>query len=468
MSVVWDKEYLVRLTEEGLPGAPVTTAASEATRSWRGNEVLLEFANGSQRGAMVRPDGTAVIVNPVLDSTPSALRVRRLGPHAMPCEWITTVKDLAKLTPGGTLDVSIRARLRHSAWLALSSLFTTASPAVSGTAPTVDVATDLLDALSGHLDDLSALETVTVGDPSSSDPRKQVAWHGGYVSTFQPLPNASAPRAKADPDYRDRGCVAFSKAVIAAAHARGLQVLAGYEIVGTGTTNTVEGERFKSWIHGATPAQVRAHADAIYQFLWIDRGLDFDGLGFDLEIAGLAPPVENMRVLIHRMAELMAPDNRIVTYATVPFTEDGKTGKEASHLRTQPFWLARDMPNIIARPMGYDGGESYHPASIACALGDVKLHPSQFQMGIKLIQRPQPGISGHLSDAEVAKRCTEMYAPNRVGLIGFALQRGQNLNVPVATKAIGVQSYFPHLNPGITRTATAGQPLQCPLRTTVT
>ena len=468
MSVVWDKEYLLKLTEEGLPGKPVTSAASEQTRGWHGNEVLMEFANGAQRGAMVRSDGTAVIVNPVLDSAPAKLRVRRLGPHAMPCEWIATAPDLAKLVPGGTLDVTIRARLRHSAWLAISSLFSGASTPVSDTEPTVTVNTATLDALSAHLDDLSALETITVGDPSASDPRKQVAWHGGYVKSFQPLPNAGAPHAKRDPEYRDRGCVAFSKAVIAAAHARGLQVLAGYEIVGTGKVNTAEGERFKAWIHKASPADVRAHADAIYQFLWVDRGLDFDGIGFDLEIAGLSPPVENMRVLIHRMAELLAPDNRIVTYATATFTTDGQTAQEASHLRTQPFWLARDAPNIIARPMGYDGGEGYHAQSIACALDEVKLHPSQYQMGIKLIQSPQPGLSGHLADAEVAKRCTAIYAPNRIGLIGFALQGGQNFNAPAAAKPIGVQSFFPHLNPGLTRTATAGQPLQCPLRTTAT
>ncbi|MBK9036708.1 MAG: hypothetical protein IPL61_36570 [Myxococcales bacterium] len=468
MTVVWEKEYLIKLTEEGLPGAPVTAAASEASRRWRGNEVILTFDDGAERSNLVRPDGTALIVNPVLDRTLTKLRVRRLGPDAMPGEWIVTPKQsLGSLKPGGTLDVSIRARLRHSAWLAISSLSLGAKLIKANTIPEMKIATGVLDAMAPHLDDLSALETVTVGDPRSADPTKQVRWHAGFLQGFQNFPNKGDPKAN-DPHYRDNACVAFCKTLLDEAHARGLQVLAGYEIVGTKDKNTAEGEAFKAWIHKASPAEVRAHADAIYDFIWVKRQLDFDGLGFDLEIAGLAPPVENMRVLVHRMAELLAPDNRIVTYATATFTTDGETSKEASHLRTQPFWLARDLPNIIARPMGYDGGERYHAESIACALEQVKLHPSQYQMGIKLHQNPMPGLSGNLSDAEVARRCKEIYVPNRVGLIGFALKQNDNFNVPAATSPIGVQSFFPHLNPGLTRVATSGQPLQCPLRTTKT
>lgn len=465
MTVVWDKEYLIKLTEEGLPGEPVTAAAAEATRRWRGNEVILTFEGGVERASLVRPDGTALIVNSALDRALTNVRVRRLGPDAMPAEWIATPKQpLAAFKPGGTLDVAIRARLRHSAWLALSSLSLGAKLIKANTIPEMKVATDVLDAMAGHLDDLSALETVTVGDPRATTADQQVRWHGGFLQGFQNFPNRGDPKSN-DPHYRDNACVAFCKELLAEAHARGLQVLAGYEIVGTKDKNTAEGEAFKAWIHKATPAEVRAHADAIYEFIWVKRQLDFDGLGFDLEIAGLRPPVENMRVLVHRMAELLAPDNRIVTYATATFTVDGETSKEASHLRTQPFWLARDVPNVIARPMGYDGGESYHAESIACALEQVKLHPAQYQMGVKLNQRPMPGLSGNLSDAEVARRCKAIYVPNRIGLIGFALKQNDNFNVPAAAPPIGVQSFFPQLNPGITRTATSGQPLQGPLRT---
>ena len=43
-------------------------------------------------------------------------------------------------------------------------------------------------------------------------------------------------------------------------------------------------------------------------------------------------------------------------------------------------------------------------ARLACALEQVKLHPAQYQMGVKLNQHPMPGLSGNLSDAEVARR----------------------------------------------------------------
>lgn len=455
---VLEKAYRVKLVEEGVPGGAVTAAAAEATRKWRGNEVILTYADQQVQSAMVDETGVATFTDPIWYRQVAGVRVRRLGPDAMPLEWLVTAGDLAAFKPGAIVDVTIRARLRHSAWLAGSSLFLKAEPIKANTTPTITVATDALDALAPHLDDLSFLETLTVGNPSSKKPKEMVRWHAGYVRGLQNLPN--------DAGFRDRGAIAFSKTAIDACHTRGIQVLAGYEIVGTGKVNTPEGEAFMSWITSAKEAAIIAHADAIYQFLWVDRGLDFDGIGFDLEIAGLAAPTENLRILYHRMADLLAPDNRLVTYATATFTVDGQTGKEASHLRSQPFWLARDKPNMIARPMGYDGGEGYHAESIQCALDAVGLHPSQFQMGVKLTQNPPPGLSGMLGDAEIKKRCTELYAPNRVGLIGFALQGGQNFQVPVRDpdKPIGVQAYYPSLNPGVTRSATAGQPLQAPLR----
>jgi hypothetical protein len=83
--------------------------------------------------------------------------------------------------------------------------------------------------------------------------------------------------------------------------------------------------------------------------------LPIDGIGFDLEINTLGERhAANLEILFYELATLLAQQNRILSYATAGFLNDGET--TLSFMKAQPFRLAKIAPNIIARPMAYDDG----------------------------------------------------------------------------------------------------------------
>src|SRR5207244_291361 len=78
----------------------------------------------------------------------------------------------------------------------------------------------------------------------------------------------------------------------------------------------------------------------------------------------------------------------VLSYAGYPFTSDGNA-PSLPNANPLPFSLCKVGPNVVARPQAYRSqGESMSAykarlsKTIDCALGQVGLDPSQFQIGV--------------------------------------------------------------------------------------
>ena len=431
----------VKITE----ASEVYKQASEESRGWNETEVELVTDSGKSFSGMCDRDGVAPILN--LTGTVTEVKVRRRGPCATPITWtVASQPPAADFKPGAEVAVAIHARLRNSVWTSGSGMFN----------DTGALRSDVISDLAGTVDDLSMLETFFMkgnGPEVGFDPRF----------------------LKGKPDEADK--TALCKQLIDACHAAGLQLLCGYEGVAEGGKNSPQAESFKEFLRKATITQSEAHAAAIHEKIFVELGLDFDGVGFDIETVGVNTFDEQFEALFGTLAKLLAADNRILTYASATFAKDGETSKEAAHMRSQRYSLARLAPNIIVRPMGYDGGHVYneqtktglHKEGIDCALRDVGLHPSQFQMGVKLVGfllsggKQKVGISQPFDGNTVRKRIDDLYRPNRIGLISFAI--GGPSEPTSAQMRSDIKTFDPHLNPKGPKAGTVGSPLQCPRRT---
>lgn len=426
---------MIQLREPG-----VEPIASEATRRWESTEVHLVWIDGTRQ--IVKPDqtGLARFPSPHIGSL-FGVHARRVGPHREPIFWRVVKQPKRKPLPvGGRADVDLAARLRNSVWVPGSLLLDDKK-----SKPGDPVLRDkVIEKLRGRVDDISLVDTITidVGKPGG------VVYHKAFARGFK----------------TDRERDLYCERLITACHPD-IQVLAGYEITAHRKENTPEGDELVRFLKSASDRQIKDHAQAIFDFLFVTRRLEFDGVGFDLEVVGLGPFAKQIGLLYGTLANLLARDNRILAYASLGFTRDGVTGKETKHMASQPFALARSARNIIARPMGYDGTEGRHPEIIACALdkgeGKAGLHPSQLQMGVKI--HPDVGISGFLPPDEVRRRCEKLYRRHRVGLIGFGLTLTTPKSQPVDVLA-GVLTYEDALNPTqVQGPHTHGAPLQVPL-----
>ena len=168
------------------------------------------------------------------------------------------------------------------------------------------------------------------------------------------------------PDTREP----YLRALIKALHAIDVQVIAGYEIVTKDKGTTPQSEAFTRWLAMASPSQIEAHANAIEAF-FADRGLGIDGIGFDFEVNGLgARQADSLKLLFQKTSEAMAQRNGLVSYANAPFQEDGVSSMP--FMRAQPFSLASQAPNLVARPMCFDDKTAASrgdvEGSVACAL----------------------------------------------------------------------------------------------------
>jgi hypothetical protein len=301
-------------------------------------------------------------------------------------------------------------RLRMSAWvdLPIDPMYVGRQKAeLTDSALRAKYGKNIIDG-KGLIDDLSIVSTVTIKGTDD------VAWHPMFLPG---LPNKRAQ---------------YLKDVISIAHENGIQVLAGFEITDTGNAKGQRGQAFVKLMANADDDKLKAYAEKITKFLYDDNGLDFDGIGFDLEINGLNDKhAANVTKLYHYLAEDLAKrGNKLLTYATGLGVDRGNAVKEKTlgSFMAQPFSIAKGYSNIIARPMAYDVGLkedalfAWHD-NIAKYAMDAGLKPTQFQLGVKTLGNS----AGNVTDAKlVAKRGREILKPKGAGLIIFAMSKSAN------------------------------------------
>lgn len=246
-------------------------------------------------------------------------------------------------------------------------------------------------------------------------------------------------------------------------HAMQLQCIAGFAVVESGATTTPKTQAFNRWLAAADAAALRGYAAEVASVV---NKYGFDGIGFDFELNGLGSAPnhkDNFQTWITELANILAKDNKIVTYANGAPVPPGKDGDVISFMKVQPFALAKCAPNIIARSMMYNGvdvpcgTEAHLKHAIDVALGQVGLHPSQLQLGIKNYKFG----GGFVSNDHLQALCKSLLGPNRVGIIRYNL-RGLDTD-PSAKCVQDLDAIDKALNPGEAPRGTPGQPIQCPV-----
>jgi hypothetical protein len=370
------------------------------------------------------------------------------------------------------------------------------------------------------------------------EPAKELAWVGGTEFTSAAIDAAGDKIAALDdftmlnmlvlaPDLTEAEIkantkrVAFSgtlganfwSQVVTLCHKKRVQAIAGYGDIRF--SGDLAGSRFLSWLDSPkrTTKEITDFADDIVAFLTGD--IPWDGVDFDIEhltITGKWSKImrANVQIFFEYLGAQLAEHSMILSVAGTSFID---------HTHVQTVWvpatgsatglpvtLGHLSPNILYRPMAYDNdflGErlrQLHRECVEFALSPVGpkgagLHPSGYQLGIKVFKGTnngskgtlapggKPALQGYISDMprELQRTCLTVLRPLRMGLIMFAwgLQKpGDHPNwdglvrldeilnsvnpAPIPNNAdakaldalIGA-ARFPH--------ATLGQPLQGPL-----
>ncbi|XXF75334.1 hypothetical protein P2318_19930 [Myxococcaceae bacterium GXIMD 01537] len=332
------------------------------------------------------------------------------------------------------------------------------------------------------------------------------------LNVFALRPELTAEEKKKKPtlkrvDYRGNLDATFWKQVVTLCHSKKIQVIAGYVDI----INKLSQSRFLTWLDSAARStkEITDFADELIQFLTDD--IPWDGVDFDIEhlpISGgwSAALRRNVSLFFEYLALELAGRNMVVSIAGTTFIDHTHVSPHVPVTGSGtglPLTLAHLSPNLIYRPMGYDNGflgkelRNFHRQCTLFALSaaggnGAGLHPSNFQMGVKIFKgtnngpkgtkRPDGGdaLQGYMTGMpdELRTTCLSVLRPLRTGLILFAwgLQTPGNtpgwdtvvkldeaLNAveprdipdPVDAKAlaslVGAQR-FPH--------ATLGQPMQ--------
>jgi hypothetical protein len=284
-------------------------------------------------------------------------------------------------------------------------------------------------------------------------------------------------------------------------HAQKIQVFAGYEIV-TQNWNDLKpldlkekteaeikqmkadreaqvnalkrdravGDAFVHWLSakGGAVSDFEAHAKKLVAF-FDDRGLDIDGISYDLEIddknegAGLgrrhAPAIQALYLAVMRQLSLK---ERYLAFAAAPMPD-------ATYMHEQPYTLGSTV-KMIVRPMSYRVPSEKQPtygakratgegrkAVITDSLQKLHLHPSHLQIGLTT-RKNQPG---KISVDEARKEC-ETYRRHRVGFMHWYLE--VNEAGPDRDYDLGqYREYDRALNTDAPPRGTLGHPLQGPL-----
>ncbi len=315
------------------------------------------------------------------------------------------------------------------------SIWSFGAPFVKSLTTKVGLDTAQLDLIKrARVDDLSLVNTISADERNWKGGGAAVAWSdafrpGGLSKGQQPLLD------NVRGDYISR--------LVEELHARGVQVLLGYTI--GNDPNDKRGDEycrgFTNWLASIGEQQVRDHAKAVSDFV---VKYDADGIGFDLEITSLgAAQKNNLGLLYASVCENLKSRAGIVSYATAPFTAEGKVdGVDCmAGIQAQPFAFARDTPNLIARPMCYDTLDfSFELVgrSVEYALGAAGLKPWQIQMGI------YGGAPRHGGPAATQAFVAKTLGPRRMGMVMYQVPAG-----PGAVSALGHTADFEKaLNPG--------------------
>lgn len=432
--------------------------AKEEKRGWAVHEVVLQEdattardstnvlpATGSSQTATADADLVTT-----LGAAYTVKEVRRAGPHFAPIHWKLTPAD-AKVTDGSTTTVEVHGRARLSAWISENNFYNAKDPKAAD-----KIDPKWKDKSFAGLDDVTIL--VTVFNKEDSD---EVEWAENYLQN----------------NPQDR--LEFTKQLIKFFHKQNVQVFAGvFADTGVPGPSKKLGDRFTRWLRKKVKDKkpplkplFEEHARLLLAF-FDDKGLDIDGISYDHEIFGSKEKVGDKEVtwlglgekdrpaveaLYQAVADECAKKGRYCAYANSAFEAPG-TGIT----KWMPYELAL-YPNIIARPMSY---LSNREKLMQYALGGVKLHPGQIQVGWASRSTPVTGVddkgnpvikSWKIPDtmASIEKEAGKLERLYRVGLIQFALE---STDQPGAYAAIDKA-----LNPDGPPPGTKGQPIQGPL-----
>lgn len=435
-----DDRFMVRWIDE----PAITPAAQEEAHNWTDDRVVIH-PNASPAVSTTDTDADGVFFLPRGPSTKARLEeVVKTGPHRTAVTW--RVPQGIELLPGKVADLPVSTRLRMSAWVFHS-------PFVKRISGDDDIILDEESvAAMGEscLDDLSIVSTI--GWVEGSNPPK-VGWRDHR-------PGGSEKRS-----------AKYLAKVVNALHAHGIQVQAGWSSVDLKTGSSPYNRAWTKFLATATPGDIQTLAESALQF-FASRGIDIDGIGFDFEINSLGvPQAANLALLYQKTAEVFRDHKRdaFVTYANAPFDQDGQ-GKPG-FMNVQPFALARDVPNLFARPMCFDehtisAGEIRK--GVACAVRQASsnsgggLHPAQAQFGL---------FARELDNAkEFESLVTDTLRPNRIGLMLYQLPKFRVINskkgifdrTPVLNYLADCRKWNDLLNPDEALPRTEGQPLQVP------
>jgi hypothetical protein len=410
--------------------------------------------------------------------TPTATlkRVRRLGLYSVPIDW--RLDRIASVELGPTnqsMKVETIGRVRISAWAKPNDFW------VESKGDSKKFERGRWAALDDGwgFDDVTFTQTVRLVDPDSALPA------GMPTTDGKPDPDAVWWASNFLPSLQqsDKALTDWMRDAIQFFHAHKIQVFAGYEIVTQDWTKLEKpsdaivnalkrdrnvGNAFVKWLNakGSSMSDFEAHAKKLVDF-FDSRGLDIDGISYDLEIDdknkghGLgrrhAPGIEALYLAVMRE---LAPKERYLAFAAAPVPD-------ATYMHEQPYRLG-NMINIIVRTMSYKvpGATGYGAKAptgqgrervVLDSLQQVSLHPSHLQIGLTT----RDGQPGPISVDEAVKEC-ETYRSLRVGLVHWYLE--VNKKGPDRDYDLGqYQKYDRALNTPAPPRGTLGQPLQGPL-----
>lgn len=424
----------------------ITAQAQEAKYKWAGTRVQLELdGQGAKIAQQVSANGLFEIPSGASRKATFSVAYRG-GTYRSYVRWRpVTGGPPAAITPGRPHTVEISSRLRLSLW-AFTPPLTKETPGEIDNAQ-VQLLKD------ADVDDLSLVWTATWDTRRKpGDPPKPPIWDPHFVV-----------RGSSDEAVRVR----YLKNLIAALHPK-VHVIAGFELVratpdpakAPSKKDAAMRDRvtdFAAWLAKAAPDEIRTYAQSIREF-FKSRGLDVDGVGYDFEFDQLSKAHRaNLERLYVETSNAFADRNGLVSYANAPFKEDG--AHSFGFMQAQPYAIAAQGRNLLARPMCFDAVNSTSvadiEASIACALratgdkGGAGLHPSQVQFGIWADR-----VTGGAESL-----CRKVLRPNRVGLMVYNLPPTD----PGASAMLrNCKTWNAALNPGEAPAGQEAQPLQVP------
>ncbi len=313
----------------------------------------------------------------------------------------------------------------------------------------VTMDTALLDELrDARIDDYSIVNTIVFGGASSNNDASPPAWN------FLPLGDANLR-------------VPYLTQLCTEMHNRNAQVLVGYALVEKGSTANPANAPFLTWLRTASTQQVSQHAQDLVDF-FTRKGIDIDGIGFDFELNGLGSAHSaNLKTLFSATAAALDTYKKsggtnvynkgtIVYYDTGPFQPDDGQGSTAN-LVVLNYAMANAAPNVIARPMCYNGKVTPTPtisASIDCALSKSStggnITGAHLQMAIDV---------SRTSDAEVKRMCSTIFRPKGVGMTIYTMPLGRGAQSRLLKRA---KDFEVALNAGASAPGTSKQPVQVP------